>query len=326
MALSKGSKGDDVRRLQNGLTFLGYPAGAADGDYGRSTENAVAAFQKKQKLFVDGKAGDVTLSAYNAALAPLGASGEPYTVKVNPVISLAPVAAPTGTLLKWVKSKADKVPGRDGYANMVLREDIAADYQKLLDAVHSCGGVLTSSGGRRDLESESGPNRSMKSLHYLGRAFDMSLDTGMVDPATDSFVIERPNPNSRLWKVWGRSSFTPSGPGLVQQVTVDGWYMNIGKDAKGKTLKQPATKTVTFNGFDFTDLAFGFGFTPIQARPGFFQGDLLGAEWWHFQNMKGLTSGITFGSELLRVYSPEDAAKFVYWNDVKDARFGSDWG
>jgi hypothetical protein len=336
MGLAAGSTGDDVRKLQGGLTLLGFPAGAADGDFGRSTENAVAAFQKKQKLFVDGKAGTLTIGAYNAALAPLGASGQPYVIQTvttpAPATPGTPVPAPTG-LLKWVKSKADKVPGSAGYTSMVLREDIAVDYQKLLGAVHALGGALTSAGGRRDLESESGPNRSTKSLHYLGRAFDMSLDTGMVDPEKDQFIIERPTPDARYWRVWCRSTLSTevlAGFAIPTGVargtfTKAGWYMNSGKDVKGKSFKQPATKTVSFTGFDFTALASMFGFTPIPARPGFFKGDVLAAEWWHHESKKGLKPSDTFGSELLRVYDLAAAQSFVYWETVKDARYGADW-
>lgn len=40
----------------------------------------------------------------------------------------------------------------------------------------------------------------------------------------------------------------------------------------------------------------------------------------------GLTSGVTtFGSELLRVYSQAECAKFLYWDEAKDAVYGDDW-
>ncbi|MBE5768685.1 MAG: hypothetical protein E7333_03730 [Clostridiales bacterium] len=53
--------GERVTKLQKALVLLGYAAGTADGDFGRSTEKAVIAFQKDMDLEADGKAGKLTL-------------------------------------------------------------------------------------------------------------------------------------------------------------------------------------------------------------------------------------------------------------------------
>ena len=58
--LRNGSKGDEVRELQQALIDLGYLGGTADGVFGNNTENAVRKFQKKNKLTVDGLAGETT--------------------------------------------------------------------------------------------------------------------------------------------------------------------------------------------------------------------------------------------------------------------------
>lgn len=62
-ALSRGSQGDDVKELQEGLILLGYSCGksGADGDFGKDTEEAVRSFQADRKLTVDGSAGPETL-------------------------------------------------------------------------------------------------------------------------------------------------------------------------------------------------------------------------------------------------------------------------
>ena len=62
--LRKGDKGSVVKQLQQDLIALGYskymqPYGA-DGSFGAATENAVKAFQKDNKLSVDGVAGPKT--------------------------------------------------------------------------------------------------------------------------------------------------------------------------------------------------------------------------------------------------------------------------
>lgn len=60
--LKIGSKGTDVKTLQNKLIELGYLSGKADGVYGSKTAEAVKAFQRASKLTADGVAGAKTIS------------------------------------------------------------------------------------------------------------------------------------------------------------------------------------------------------------------------------------------------------------------------
>ncbi len=59
----KGSSGAVVTQIQTKLESWGYYTGTVDGIYGSGTERAVRAFQQKNGLTVDGKAGDQTLAA-----------------------------------------------------------------------------------------------------------------------------------------------------------------------------------------------------------------------------------------------------------------------
>lgn len=69
-ALQKGSKGEDVRRLQQRLKDLGYLSGSVDGDFGKGTAGAVSAFQKAAGLAETGVADDATQKALFADDAP----------------------------------------------------------------------------------------------------------------------------------------------------------------------------------------------------------------------------------------------------------------
>lgn len=61
--LSKmGSRGDEVRRIQQKLKNWGYYTGSVDGIYGTQTQSAVRKFQRDNGLTVDGIAGPKTLS------------------------------------------------------------------------------------------------------------------------------------------------------------------------------------------------------------------------------------------------------------------------
>ncbi len=65
--LRSGSKGDEVKKLQNALNAQGYDCGAADGIFGAKTEAAVRNFQSDHSLTVDGIAGKATQAALYAA-------------------------------------------------------------------------------------------------------------------------------------------------------------------------------------------------------------------------------------------------------------------
>ena len=58
--LAYGAKGEAVTQLQNRLRELGYLSGEADGIYGQDTRRAVSAFQRRNGLDQDGKAGPKT--------------------------------------------------------------------------------------------------------------------------------------------------------------------------------------------------------------------------------------------------------------------------
>ena len=63
-ALSKyGSRGQEVKTIQDKLKRWGYYNGSVDGIYGTKTVTAVKKFQQKNGLTVDGVAGPKTLSA-----------------------------------------------------------------------------------------------------------------------------------------------------------------------------------------------------------------------------------------------------------------------
>ena len=56
-----GSRGNEVRNIQQRLKSWGYYTGAVDGIYGTKTKAAVIKFQKKHKITADGVCGPKTL-------------------------------------------------------------------------------------------------------------------------------------------------------------------------------------------------------------------------------------------------------------------------
>ncbi|MBC8586333.1 spore cortex-lytic enzyme [Oscillospiraceae bacterium NSJ-64] len=80
-ALSKyGSRGNEVRQIQQRLKQWGYYSGSVDGIYGVQTKKAVIYFQKKNGLTADGIAGPATLRAMGISSSTSnGSAGSGYS-------------------------------------------------------------------------------------------------------------------------------------------------------------------------------------------------------------------------------------------------------
>jgi hypothetical protein len=95
--LKTGSKGDEVKALQEFLISQGYDVGktGADGIFGSNTAAAVKKFQQDKGLSVDGIVGSQTWGAINAPVAP--APGPEPAPAPNPKSTTNP-KAPSGLL------------------------------------------------------------------------------------------------------------------------------------------------------------------------------------------------------------------------------------
>jgi hypothetical protein len=255
-----GDKGDGVREVQR---LLGLPE---TGVYDGATEDAVESFQEARGLLADGIVGPRTLAALRDDTPVEPATGQEAHVKVL----------------------ADSHGG--GYTHITLRASSAVRLKLVRTELDAVGALLTSAGGIRQLGADVGANRSATSLHYLGRAFDLALYSGMVTPRRDPYVVTADG--DRLWRVWARA---------------DGGE-EMGLDAVVYTGPHPIPVTGRF--VDFTAILAKHGFDRISARPAFARRTVTSrqdgaAEWWHFQDETGLVVGETrFGDELLRAWTP----------------------
>jgi hypothetical protein len=302
--LKKGIKGDDVKELQKALNALKFNCGPADGIFGPGTELQVELFQESAKIHSDRIVGRHTLKILNEHLENAGQADLKFEIG-------EPEACPNPSKkLKWVKVPADQVVGSKGYAKFTIREDAAEAYLALREEVLSLGGHITSAGGRRVLSnSKKSKSKSTKSLHYVGLAIDLALDSGMGSrPGRQPFVIEEMG--DRKWNVWCKTE----NPDVPERTIEAYTYHHIRKNVTGRY-------------FSFTELAEKHGWYPIRARSWFMRGGkYTGAEWWHFQFNKALEKGKSkFGTELLKVYDREDCEKFAYWDESKNCTFGIDW-
>ncbi|MDI9520720.1 MAG: peptidoglycan-binding protein [Bacillota bacterium] len=104
-----GQRGELVRAMQSGLNSIGFKV-VADGVFGKKTESAVIAFQRQQKLTVDGLAGKKTLELlYQLApqFKPAGVNAPseivpPTTTKID---SNDSITKPSGTMYVYTANK-----------------------------------------------------------------------------------------------------------------------------------------------------------------------------------------------------------------------------
>ncbi len=71
----RGSTGATVKKIQQKLKNWGYYTGGVDGIYGSKTVEAVKYFQRRNNLYVDGKAGPKTLAAMGISVSSGSSSG-----------------------------------------------------------------------------------------------------------------------------------------------------------------------------------------------------------------------------------------------------------
>ncbi len=204
----------------------------------------------------------------------------------------------TKPVLRFVKVPADE--HRRGYDHFRLREDLSDSYLQAYSAVHALGGIVTSSGSLRALAAQRTRGRSPLSLHYLGRAFDLFVGSGM-SSGDDPYAIRRAGGSD------SRPRFEVlcqcSGPMQKKTAFDSDSYFSGEIDALiWRRGVGPGSLKRCGNWLSITRVFRESGWEPICARPGW-RSDYSCVEWWHFQNTTGLVAGrTTFAEELARVY------------------------
>ena len=102
--LKSGSKGPEVKALQERLKELGYYKSTCDGNYGSVTVSAVKAFQKNNGLTQDGVAGATTLKKLNSSSA-VGANDKTSSDKEETKDDGTLKAGSTGTEVKALQER-----------------------------------------------------------------------------------------------------------------------------------------------------------------------------------------------------------------------------
>jgi len=333
---------DDVRAVQEMLAFLGYMAEdgriegpsmvklKVDGLFGPRTEAAVLAFQEYEGILADGVVGPQTMEALENAYArrqvELSSPGLHFEER-EAHLATDERLGNLQTRIPLVRVDTDK--WGEGYARITLRADAARAVESVREILQAHGAKLTTSGGIRSLAASVSANRSATSMHYVGRAIDLFVYSGMNHPfhedpeKSDPYVIvprasaplgTETGDTDRRWTVFARCA--KDGP-LAEEMSFTNavTYRNRKSGVSGSGRYLNLTKLFEENGFK-----------AIRARSAFLRGgSWLGAEWWHFQYEAGLVRGVsTFGGELLRTFPQSKVEGTPPWR-FRDRIFGETW-
>jgi uncharacterized protein (TIGR02594 family) len=128
--LRMGDAGDLVRAIQLALAKLGYDL-KGSGNYGPNTQSAVADFQARHGLEVDGEVGSETAKAIDAVLASAGAAGKPAHSAEAPrtVVPMTPAMQPS--LADPAQSKLAAALG-DGSLRIGDEGELVREFQLVL--------------------------------------------------------------------------------------------------------------------------------------------------------------------------------------------------
>lgn len=131
MSLSIGSSGAAVRQLQQRLKTAGFNPGGVDGRFGARTDAAVRAFQRANKLAVDGKAGTKTMQALQRDSFDAAPARRSTTTTTTP----ARTTGNTRTTPQTTSGKAaEKVPYRNGHIPKNALTDVGGGHKMYGDA------------------------------------------------------------------------------------------------------------------------------------------------------------------------------------------------
>lgn len=282
--LRLGDEGRQVKTLQILLNQVMSPELkrlSVDGDFGDKTDARVEQFQVRNHMLVDGVVGSETWDAL---------------VEQTARFDLDSVKAIT----------MDK--HGEGYTYTKLASKTAAKFEAIRRELNDMGGILTSSGGTRSLSAPVSANRSATSFHYSGRAHDLYVYSGMVDPHKDPYVVVEEE--DRYWRVYARVTCED-----VPETTLVGYtYDHKGIETTGRFV-------------DLTRMFEARGVKRIRARRSFFsgRGGNGAAEWWHFQDEEGLIEGQTFFGHIVAAFHKRNTVIGSKPWLSRNRIFGVDW-
>ncbi len=180
-ALSKyGSRGDEVKQIQEKLKRWGYYAGSVDGVYGSKTLAAVKSFQKKNGLTVDGIAGPATLKAMGI----MNSTSSSNTTNNSNINLLAKVV--------YAEARGEPYSGQVAVAAVVLNRVASSKFPNTVaGVVYQAGAFTAVDDGQINLSPDSTSKKAAQDA------------TNGWDPTSGCIYYFNPNTATSSW-IWSR--------------------------------------------------------------------------------------------------------------------------
>jgi peptidoglycan hydrolase-like protein with peptidoglycan-binding domain len=123
--LARGSRGEDVRRMQEQLRRAGFDPGPLDGKFGPLTEAALKRFQQARGLETDGIAGPLTKGALGTTRPDATTPNRPNGPGERPARPGAQTPGQPGTTTRPQAANGTPAPGGTGRTQEFLRQALS---------------------------------------------------------------------------------------------------------------------------------------------------------------------------------------------------------
>lgn len=131
VVLDIGSRGENVRKVQQRLIQWGYMTGSADGVYGAQTQAAVKQFQRKYGLTADGRVGPATAAKMGITLTSSGSGASSSATSASIVSSDHRLLSK----LVYAEARGEPYKGQVAVAAVVLNRVKSSSFPNTISGV-----------------------------------------------------------------------------------------------------------------------------------------------------------------------------------------------
>ena len=159
VVLDIGSRGENVRKVQQRLIQWGYMTGSADGVYGAQTQAAVKQFQRKYGLTADGRVGPATAAKMGITLTSSGSGASSSATTASIVSSDHRLLSK----LVYAEARGEPYKGQVAVAAVVLNRVKSSSFPNTISGViYQKGAFSCVTDGQINLTPDSDSIRAAK--------------------------------------------------------------------------------------------------------------------------------------------------------------------
>lgn len=295
--------GSYVYDLQNDLIKIGYIDGKADGYFGSKSKRAVLRFQRHAKRKYRMKKGKGTSTSANDVKS-LSFKQKPDGI-VNQITAVE--------IRLWISKDWVLPLGRFKKTTITggaLRKDAATAWRNAAGKIRTLGGTIAPSPKYGDTtrtitaDSKTGGN-SLYSLHYAGRAVDLTQSLANYGSAQKYFLIKDPKGGKMYFRIYCKTTLQNGKQG--KKFAKPNKYYDV------SSKKERHFRTGYY--LDITKILESYGFARIPAKSNWTSLIWKRAEWWHYYWPKNIQA--TFQDEMELFGIPEKKLRRRYWKTDK---------